>query len=924
MEWKKDKSIRRIVGLILCFISVVFGSLFLFQDKFCTITDYSDRVVSYASAVNISIGKLSFFYYYFLICAFLGLLCINMGISDSCIDTLRRKIGSIGCKTSRIGMIGKNSVFLSWIGMGIVIITFVLLMYIGKYSLTGAFTFTIVFAVGLLFKEVSLDDYLSRTAMVFVPVYSIDLLICSISVFVFRISIWNEVCFLMSFVLSALFYLKVENNKSFVIRAGLFCSSMLILVCFLIETCFTLKSRGLSEQSIVKFVIVGVIIYAVIASVLEWYFIKNNNIQTEAVRSHFMLIAVTAFAWINSIRDYKVVNFFESSNHGLSIFEYIRYGKIPVAETFDAHMLSNTFPGIVYYYINSDYRGALTSPYVYVYTIVLLISLYLIFSNLVGYEKAMVCTVFFPMSLIVADAVALPNPAAFIAGLFMIPVFLNWKKRMGVRSHVILWFFIVLSALIQLDTGVAFGIGALILALIELIKQRDRKQLLVFTSIGALFALIAVLIIAVIIYPSTDLIYWISRFINLSLSSQNWAIPILSFEEKVRFYLIYPLIMFIACIFGVRLLKGGETAKDILLFVMLSFLLNASRTIVRHTVSENPVYASCFVCLALLILLVLVINEFISRNKTVSFKKSGLLGIFVLLVMVSFVIVVEKEAFGKAPTNLDNIRIDLSAGRADYVNEYAVNKLNDLADICLKDDETLFDFSNFSNVYAYIDRPNPIYENQSPGLISGEFGQLDVIETLQTYRDSIPLVLMRSPSEDIGVRLDGILNTDRYYLITEYIYDNYVPFYSDEDYEIWCLQDRLSEMEGRLGYISSSDAYHFSSDTHYLGYIPYLWANKCEGWENYEKYSCSFLTLNIYSENTIYDCVVKVDYSNDTEEYYIINLLEGESSYLIRISTDYDYRISDIMNVQILDAPEETGMNYSVISITEGSISGEN
>ena len=817
-------------------------------------------------------------------------------------------------------MIGKNSGFLSWIGLGIVIVAFVLLEFIGKYSLTGAFTFTIVFAVGLLFKEVSLDEYLSKTAMVFVPVYSIDLLICSISVFVFRISIWNEVCFLMSFVLSALFYLKIENNKSFVIRAGSFCSSMLIFVCFLIEACFALKCRGLSEQSIVIFVIVGVVVYAVIASVVYCYLIKNNNIQTEAVRSRFMIIAVTAFAWINSIRDYKVVNFFESSNHGLSIFEYIRYGKIPVVETFDAHMLSNTFPGIVYYYINNDYRGALTSPYVYVYTIVLLISLYLIFSNLVGYEKAMVFTIFFPVSLIVADSVALPNPAAFIAGMFMIPVFFNWKKGMSVRKHVIFWFFVVLSALIQLDTGVAFGIGALILAIVELIKQRDRKQLLIFTTIGALFALTAVLIIAVIIYPSMDLIYWIRRFINLSLSSQNWAIPFLSVEEKVRFYLIYPLIMFISCIFGVRLLKTGETAKDILLFVMLSFFLNASRTIVRHTVSENPVYATCFVSLALLILLVLVINEFVSRNKSVSVKKSGLLCIIVLLVMVSFVIVVEKETFGKAPANLDNIRIDLSAGRTDHVNEYAVNELDYLADICLNEDETIFDFSNFTNVYAYIDRPNPIYENQSPGLINGEFGQLDVIETLQTNRDSIPLVIMRSPSEDIGVRLDGILNTDRYYLIAEYIYDNYTPFYSDEDYEIWCLQDRLSEMEGRLGYTCDSDAYQFGSNTHYLGYIPYLWANKCEGWEDYEKYSCSFLTLDVYSENTIYDCVVKVDYSNNTEEYYILNLLEGECRYLIRISTDYDYRISDIMNVEILDAPEETGMHYSVISITEGSI----
>ena len=266
----------------------------------------------------------------------------------------------------------------------------------------------------------------------------------------------------------------------------------------------------------------------------------------------------------------------------------------------------------------------------------------------------------------------------------------------------------------------------------------------------------------------------------------------------------------------------------------------------------------------------------------------------VLSLAVVFVLMgLNTDVFGRIDVNIPVSVNDLYYGRQDNDEVLKADKLESVLNDILSSDETYFDFSNGTNFYSYVNRVNPVYENQCPCLINGEFGQNEVINILKNDQETIPLVLMRSPVGGIGYQIDGISNIDRHYLVTEYIYDNYVPLYSDE-----------------IPVSYRANGVSFCSDIHFLGYIPYLWANY--DLENEEYDTGCYLMLKIDSDNNPEQCLIEVGYTNDSCEYYCIDLVDGVNDYKIRISTDYDLTLSDIAYVQILNSFTEGNLNYII------------
>ena len=59
------------------------------------------------------------------------------------------------------------------------------------------------------------------------------------------------------------------------------------------------------------------------------------------------------------------IDFFEGSNHGLAVAQFVTNSDLPLIDNLDAHMLSVTLGGILYFLLSGDYVGALFAPYYY-------------------------------------------------------------------------------------------------------------------------------------------------------------------------------------------------------------------------------------------------------------------------------------------------------------------------------------------------------------------------------------------------------------------------------------------------------------------------------------------------------------------------------------------------------------------------------
>ena len=70
------------------------------------------------------------------------------------------------------------------------------------------------------------------------------------------------------------------------------------------------------------------------------------------------------------------------------------------------------------------------------------------------------------------------------------------------------------------------------------------------------------------------------------------------------------------------------------------------------------------------------------------------------------------------------------------------NGLKKEMDKILQDGETWLDFTNQSALYSLLGRHSPVYVNQSPGLLSGEYSQECFIEQSEKQRDQVPAALL--------------------------------------------------------------------------------------------------------------------------------------------------------------------------------------
>lgn len=533
-----------------------------------------------------------------------------------------------------------------------------------------------------------------------------------------------------------------------------------------------------------------------------------------AFDKYYYIALILGLGFINSLTQLQFVansDLFESANAGLMVNDFLKYNKIPIIESYDAHMLSNSIWGIFYGVLNKDNLGAIFIPYINYSIPIFLLIFYKVLKEFYDDDFAFFVILLFPY-----------NTPYFYLDFSMLCIIslLYCVKKNDLKAYIMYMLSIVLINLYRLDFGAVFTIATIIALLItnKIFELKLKIKLFFGVMLSFIFlctALFSVLCIAKHIDP----ILRLKEIIKIVNSNVNWAYGFLGDPAKFGFmatYIIIPSIsIFVFYTIAINLFnkKSMFMKKNqfiIILVLLLVFIFNLSRGIVRHSFAEERLY---FFASTIILAFSLCISLYHKKN---NFDK------VVFMVSLTFSSILIPIFLSNTKCNTNNLlqyalsknnvistfnndiyekvdRVILDRNFEDNISPI-INTLNKI----IREDETYVDFTNQSLLYAISNKEKPIYINQSPGLMSGEFMQEQYINQIKSSKKQVIFALMPSDINfSFNIQLDGIMNSYRYYKVSEFISKNFKPIIKCGIYYLWCLNDKYDEVLTRV----SSDNY---------------------------------------------------------------------------------------------------------------------
>lgn len=899
-----------------CFTIVSGISLLRFREVFYAIS-FSERILSYSSAKGIDIRNIEHVYSAFLV----SLLCFSfllfLFLKDKKKSNIEETITGFGdlflnafiSLCSNKNYFWSNEKVLSALSKVLCCLALVIAFFINTSLVVKCFTLSIT--VSLLNKQhIEVEKKISQIILRFSILWGITVNV--IYGLKFISDVYSSHITNITIIFGSIFLYYVNEKRIRFIAYSVLASTLFI--CIFTEACFSLKCHKMYNSSILSVIY----ILGIMTTFLAGIYVKNKNELILIEEGNYYKHCIFAYSWIATVRHVSAVNFFEMSNHGVAIADTILNKKIPIIDNFDAHMLSNYIPGILYYVINKDYEGSLLVPYAYIYSVWLCLILFKVLCYYISKKIAFLVISFFPMELILIDTSALPNLAVFMVGIYMIIIYNEWQR---IRRPWLGWSFwggFYMCLCLGLDVGFTFGGSALIMTLTYLARNREFKRLLLFIIQGISMLAIGIGIIASLTRAKYGMIAWMERFINTVFSNQNWAKGPISTGHIICYYILYPALTFLVIVALLNYCKFSQEQKNIVEFLVLAFVLNASRTVVRHTTIEDTRYVTRILNLLVIILLIYLLSKIYDY---IRFEIDGVnvhrfntecknLMVLVVLIFASVVGSMGERYFSQADQTVNRLVSTLNSNIRENVLEekVLVGQVREIIDTVLDKDETFLDFSNMTELYPLLKRENPLYVNQSPALLNGEKGQIYAIEDIENYSKSIPIVIMGEEDSDLCQYIDDIANVDRYYLLIEYIYSRYRPLCNIGKVSLWCLNEKWDYYHGLIDEELAIDYNTSTKVEHKLGYIPYLWANKdIDRIDDYEllqfgNFDISkldgdvhYIIMRIDAKQDIVDYKISALYANGSTEEYQFNLIKGSHYYKVRISNDWDWHISQLI-----------------------------
>lgn len=749
-----------------------------------------------------------------------------------------------------------------------------------------------------------------------------------------------------------------------------------LIMSLYIEARNVLNQRGvfLEQYRLHIALLMGIIALAALVSLHRHAGVSDGDGKYDWRRIAFPLILVS-FGMVSAQPQLQTLyntDFFERANSGVSTVGFLRFGEIPIIESHGAHMLSDYVWNILFGIVNGNSFDAVFANYSFLYIGLQYLILY--------YLLRLVCS----ESIAFLSTLTLPIVFSYTTGIPFLTVFalLFVLQNPTPQRFFVYWFTVVFGILYHGDIGLALGVACSAVLAFRLLCLRSVRSMLVYaaTLLATAIALVGLFCVLCMVRDVNPTARLREFFDVMAGSNQNWAYGDLGNNRRAIFWLGYvaaPLATMALAVVALTKSKDARLLQSraalLLAVFFVAYLVNVPRALVRHTLRENT-YA---VVLSFSVWVVVLAHYMLSKQAARARGIAIPIGILVFYFAVSAVgstagwenvhepSLLEGAVHTYARGNLAKQRIIAEDGTyqlRDSVSETLPRATisKDMEDTCetlafvldslLKEDETWVDFTNQSLLYALMGRNNPVYVNQSPGLLAGERTQRQFVSEVEGQ--DIPIALLpASGSLKCGVALDKFNNSYRYYRVAEYVYNTYVPLVKVGKFCIWCkpaLRDAYLDVIERLASDKESPAQACGYDylaydeghVYQLGAIPRLWGTVDVGqaWLNptvtgslpqdstgvYQLDSASMDTESgnylLVELSTDQPCVCQTSLVDENQEplcTFVFDVSEGDGIYLVRASADSYWYSGEVAGVT-LDFESESKPEVVKVEVLEG------
>ncbi len=806
---------REIIKLVLI-LTIIFSSVAAFlavtrQGSFVALDSFDNEVLGVASLQGISISKVKGTYFLFVII----LLTVSLVAVCCFSEDIREFVKSILKKAGRSASlplsdaIKKHYTLICFTVMSVIPIPGILHFKIGTYTAILASVYLclasyLLSRFGKLQLIRSAVCVLALSAIAGIPVASLypeQYIGTAVKLFT------------VTLILCLLLILKRVRNA---IKPLMVCSVVMPWILLLIRQ---LVIHGADT------VWITVITVLFSAAALLWMFLAKTGEEPGTDLIAFAFISLVFAGALTRLFGTFSPNLLEGSNHGYAVYDTIKNGRFPILENFDAHMLSNYLPSLIDALISGSIHYGNQRVGYEIYLFLGLLIHYYFFRCFYEKEASLTLLFFAPLSLLNYKIYTINSSEHIIVmGLALVLLFRQWWKKRTFLTDIVLWAALAFSLLFSLDIGASFGVATLTAAVAACLSSKDKKRIISFFAGGALVTAICLALFFILCrMHDLDIKSVITKFLNATLSSdQNWAYGIYTQPKQMigiaMVYVVMPVFIIPFTIYTLHKdHQKNDPAKYMTVIILLAFLLNLPRTLVRHTIFDKY---SHFIWL-LILLLIIAVREL--KNAV-----NIMIPVIIVMMFVSY----EHSIWSTSILPITNAEYDMISFDSFDIEDAAEKESYDLKEVLnalLSEDQTYLDFTNQTLLYQYVDKEKPVYVNQSPALVNGRIGQEQFLEEIRSCDKDVAIALMLKDPKNVNAKLDGVPNTDRYFLISTYINNNYSPLGKIDGYVILAknelYQSMLKKAEG-IKYMKTVSGLSKISEDHFrheLQNIPYLW-----------------------------------------------------------------------------------------------------
>lgn len=492
---------------------------------------------------------------------------------------------------------------------------------------------------------------------------------------------------------------------------------------------------------------------------------------------------------------------FEQANHGMLAYDVLAFGKIPIINSFDGHMLSNSFSCLLFGLLNNETVGAAYAcNYLNIFGIFVNIITFLLFKKFFDKTFALLFVLFIPVFQFMFPDI----------GIIAIYALINTLKNNSVRSYVKLYLSVVFLLLYQVPTGISYGGASFVIIFIFLLVQfikakyagiyerRNTNSLKCFiVSFIVFVAVCGVVFIILCLISGVNPISRAYEFINLCLSTNNWSYSTIGDNISRNYALLYsilPIVSIVGSVWAIINFKKNNLYV-VALALFVAYFFNYSRSFGRHCLAEDAYGIVIWCCIIGFMFLFAAIRPKFGKY---FFVLGGMALVFILgvtnfsdynsMLNSAYSVSVNSEIYQDGLSEKVR-RVDLSAPFE--MHKEVISMLNTF----IPKDETYMDLSSNTMLYALTEHEKPVYINQSPLHLSGEFTQKEFIREVKKIGNKCNFALLGGDRE----MLDDIWTQYRYYYVYEYLYENYRPLCKSKDnFYLWVKKSKYDVVNTKI------------------------------------------------------------------------------------------------------------------------------